>query len=152
VRRYLYSALLPNPRSGIQEVLFDGVSAGQSRLGRLAFPITRRLMIAGMKCPAALTPRLEEKLAVELDWFDAEVEERRFPGGNELGRADITAASLLSPLARPAALPLYRRLTYPAPVEEVLTRWSSRPSLRWVNRLYDEHRRLGRSQPDRRPA
>ena len=61
--------------------------------------------------------------------------------GDRFGRADITAASLLAPLAPPGEHPVYRRGAMPAAVEDALTRWSARPSLRWVERTYAEHRR-----------
>lgn len=141
VRQYLYGATLSDPKSDVRSVLFDGVPAWQAVLGRIAWPVTRRVMVAAMDARAALVPMLQQKIATELDWFDSELGERRFLAGDGLGRADITAASLLAPLARPPALPLYSRVKLPAPVEDALTRWSARPSLRWVVRIYAEHRR-----------
>lgn len=141
VRQYLYAAMLSDPRSGAREILFDGLSGAQDRLARLAWPVTRRLMIAGMNARPALVPEIEQKLASELDWFDARLGGRRYLAGDRLGRADITAASLLAPLARPAECPLYRKVALPLRIEETLTRWSARPGLQWVERLYAAHRR-----------
>ena len=141
VRQYLYGATLDDPRSGVQAVLFDGVPAWQAALGRLAWPVTRRLMIQGMNARAALVPALERDLAAELDWFEGVLDGRRHLAGDRFGRADIPAASLLAPLARPAACPIYRRVALPPSVEEALARWNARPSLRWVERTYAEHRR-----------
>ena len=140
VRQYIYSATLDDPRSGVQAVLFDGVPAWQAALGRLAWPVTRWLMIRSMNARAALTPALERDLAAELDWFDGVLGGRRYLAGDRFGRADITATSLLAPLARPKACPIYRRVALPPAVEGALTRWSARPSLRWVERTYAEHR------------
>ena len=80
-------------------------------IARLAWPITQRLMISGMNAREALVPEIERQLAAELDWFEAELGQRQHLVGDDLGRADITAASLLAPLARPAACPLFRRIS-----------------------------------------
>lgn len=141
VRQYIYANMLGDPRSGVQNLLLNGVPAWQAAFGRLAWPVTRRLMIQGMNARADLAPALERELAVELDWFDGVLDGRSHLVGDRLGGADITAASLLAPLARPAEHPIYRRGTMPAAVEDALTRWSARPSLRWVERTYAEHRR-----------
>lgn len=141
VRQYIYANTLGDPHSGIRNLLLDGVPAWQAALGRLAWPVTRRLMIQGMNARTDLAPALERELAAELDWFDRILDGRRYLVGDRLGRADITAASLLAPLARLAEHPVYRRGTMPAAVEDVLTRWSARPSLRWVERTYAECRR-----------
>lgn len=140
VRQYIYAAVLAEPASRVRDALLDGVSATQARLARLLWPVTRRLMISGMNARPALVPELEERLSAELDWFDRVTDARDHLVGDQLGRADITAASLLSPLARPAAGPPYRAVMLPAPLEETLERWSTRRSLQWVNGLYAEHR------------
>ena len=140
VRRYLYTATLNDKRSNVQSELFDGVPSWQAALGRLIWPATRRAMVAGMDARAALLPALEQELTSELDWFEHVLAGRPYLDADRFGRTDITAASLLAPLARPAACPLYRRGVLPAPAEEALARWSARPSLRWVERTYAEHR------------
>jgi glutathione S-transferase len=140
VRRYIYSATLHDLRSGIREVLFDGVPARQKALGTLIWPVTRRLMRAGMNTRPELVPSLERELEAELDWFEARLGSRDHLVGDGLGRADITAASLLAPLARPEACPLYRKPVLPSAVEATVRRWSERPSMRWVVQTYAEHR------------
>ena len=141
VRQYIYAATLSENASGVREALLDGVSTAQARLARLMWPVTRRLMIAGMNARPALVGQIEGQLGAELDWFDRRLDGRRHLVGDRLGRADITAASLLGPLARPAACPHYGRIVLPARVEETLARWRRRPSLAWTERLYAEHRR-----------
>lgn len=143
VRRFLYAGTLGAPGSGVRGVLFDGVPAGQALLGGLMWPVTRRLMIAGMGARPTLLPELEQSLAAELDWFDDQIAGRRHLAGGGFGRADLTAASLLGPLARPADCPLYGRVKLPPGMEETLGSWSHRPSLRWVHEIYSDHRRGG---------
>ena len=143
IRQYIYAGTLSEPRSKVRDVLLAGVPGVQALLGRLSWPVTRRLMIAGMNARPSLVPELEQELAAELDWFDREIDGRRYLVGGRFGRADITAASLLAPLARPAACPLYRQVTMPPRLEDTLERWSARPSLRWVQGIYADHRRRG---------
>lgn len=140
VRRFLYSATLFYPRSDVPGILFDGVPAWQARLGRLAWPATRKAMITGLNARPVLVPELGHELEDELDWFDHHLAGRHHLAGDQLGRADITAASLLAPLARPAACPLYRKAELPVTAEDRLMRWSARPSLQWVERTYADHR------------
>ncbi len=140
VRQYIYAATLSDSASGVRTALLDGVSAAQTRLSCLIWPVMRRLMVASMNARPALLSEVEAQLGAELDWFDRRVDGRRHLVGDRLGRADITAASLLAPLARPRACPLYRQVTLPSKIEETLMTWSARPALQWVQRLYAEHR------------
>jgi glutathione S-transferase len=97
-------------------------------------------MVAGMNARPALIPELEQKNTAELDWFEDQLAGRRYLVGDQFGRADLTAACLLAPLARPAACPLYRKVRLPEGLERTLTRWSARQSLQWVERTYAHHR------------
>jgi len=78
--------------------------------------------------------------ASELDWFEAELAGRQYLVGERFGRADLTAASLLGPLARPRECPIYGRVRLPEYLEQSLDQWSNRPSLRWVKYMYATHR------------
>jgi hypothetical protein len=80
-------------------------------------------------------------MTAELDWFDSQLGDRRYLVGDSFGRADIPVASLLAALARPIERSLYRRVIVPRPLEEMLTKWSGRPSMRWVTSVYAEHPR-----------
>jgi glutathione S-transferase len=107
--------------------------------------MTRRLIVVRMNARPKLLPTFERGVEAELDWFDGCLGGRDHLVGNSFGRgrADLTAASLLAPLARPLACPLYRHPKLPEAAEEALARWSTRPSLRWVERIYAEHRHPG---------
>ncbi|WP_407523833.1 glutathione S-transferase N-terminal domain-containing protein [Methylobacterium oryzisoli] len=140
VRRYLYSALLHDPSSNLREVQFDGVSRPQALIGRLLWPLTRQRMIRAMEAQADAHPGLERQVEAALDWFDAQVVGRHYLVGGRFGRADITAASLLAPLARPAACPVYQQIRLPFAVEDALRGWQKRRSLLWVERMYTKHR------------
>ncbi|MGE5475518.1 MAG: glutathione S-transferase family protein [Bacteroidales bacterium] len=141
VRRYLYSATLHDARSGISDVLLDGVQPLQARAGKWLWPVIRRLMAMKMDIDPALLPELEGRIESELAWFGDIVANCDHLAGDCLGRADITAASLLAPLLRgPAVVPMYDRVRLPDDAERALARWNQTPALRWVRRLYQSHR------------
>lgn len=151
VRRYRYAGLLNDPDSGVLDILLDGVDPAEATLARLAWPATRRMMVAGMSTQAEHLPDLDRRITEALAWFGVVLGERRYVVGEQFGRSDLTAASLLSPLARPEACPLYRRVRTSAAIEERLTEWSHTPALRWVDRVYADHR-WGRSSAKASPA
>lgn len=141
VRQFVYAAALDDPRSGVRDMLLEGVPPVERAVARVAWPITRRLMASSMAARRALVPRIQARMEVELDWFDAALGERDHLVGDSFGRADVTAASLLAPLARPDAPPFYGRVRLPPEVEDVVARWAERPGIRWVRRTYARHRR-----------
>ena len=147
VRQYLYAATLSRRKPDIRDVLFDGVPKWQDRAARLMWPITRRLMIQGLDARPALVPALETQISAELDWFDGELAGRNHLVGDRLGRADITACSLLAPLARPVERPVYRRAALPDRIEDALAAWGGRASLRWVLDTYARSRSQRRDAP-----
>jgi glutathione S-transferase len=142
VRQYIYAGVLTDPASRVRDALLDGVAVPLAIAGRAMWPVTRRIMIARMQALPDLLPSLTIRLEEELDWFDRHLAGRDYLSGDGFGRADITAASLLAPLARPAGGPDYARVTLPQPVETALGRWAERPALRFVRRIYADHRRL----------
>ncbi len=97
VRQIVYASALSDRGSG---VLFEGASPGQALAGRLMWPVTRRLIVAGMRARPALLPALTWRLDGELAWFAGVLAERgEGLVGEAFGRADLTAAGLLAPLA-----------------------------------------------------
>lgn len=144
VRQLVYAATLTNAGSGVREALLDRVSRGQALAGKLMWPVTRRLMQIGMQARPALVPSLVERLAAELDWLSGTLAERgESLVGDAFGRADLTAASLLAPVAIPPQCPvadLYTRVRLPDELDAAVRRWRSEPALAWVARTYSEHR------------
>ncbi len=145
VRQYLYAATLSNPHSRVRSMVLDGVPAWQSVVGSALWPSVRKRMITLMNARPELVPALEAEMEVELAWFDARVDGRQYLVGETFGRADITAASLLSPLARPPALPIYSTIKLPPDVEAALNRWRQRPGLQWVVSTYARERKSQRA-------
>lgn len=144
VRQYLYASLLADRRSGVLPTLLDGVPSWQRAACRILWPITRRMMAASMEARPEIEPELKSRLDAELAWFEQRLGTAAYLDGDSFGRADLTAASLLSPLAMPAQGPSFRHLRLRGPVAATLADWRGRPALRWVSRIYAQHRRPAR--------
>jgi glutathione S-transferase len=140
VREYFYSGTLHDPNSGVRDVLRQGVPTIQSALGRAGWPVIRRAMAAHMDIQPSRLPELERRIDDQLDWADTLVANGGSLAHGAFGRNAITAASLLAPLARPDARPVYRQISLPPGMERALERWRTRPILRWVSDTYAQNR------------
>ena len=79
--------------------------------------------------------------ASELDWLDAILADGRpFLTGDKFTRVEITAASLLAPLANPKNHPTYAVASFPPTVASAMQRWADRPIMKWVVKTYADWR------------
>lgn len=144
IRQCLYAGLLADPRSGIRNVLLRGTGTRQGGIWWLTWPLLRRVMAAGMNAQPRHLPDLIAQVDRELDWFDQMLAKRgEHLVGHEFGRADLTAASLLAPIALPQVEPvksISAGIRWPSALASSLTTWSDRPTLQWVRRVYEAHR------------
>ena len=113
----------------------------QKRLIGASWPLMRRLMIAGMDLGSAQGQDAKRIIDSELSWLDGLLSDSRaFSVGDRFSRADLTAASLLAPLAAPPGHPVYAELRWPPRLAVELAHWAQRPSIQWVRNLYANHR------------
>jgi glutathione S-transferase len=144
IRQCLYAGLLHDPQSGIRDVLLRGTSKRQMKIGRLTWPLLRRIMAAGMNAQPGFLPDLIAQVERELDWFDQVLAARGdYLAGPEFGRTDLTAASLFAPVALPQVEPvksISSGITWPQSLAPCIAKWSDRPTLRWVRWMYEAHR------------
>ena len=83
--------------------------------------------------------RSRAKVVDALDRLEAELDGRDYLVGDRFGVADLTAASLLYPLALPPEGPL-KRVELP-PSLNPRTEFGDRPGFAWVEEMYRRHRR-----------
>lgn len=144
IRRCLYAGLLADPRSGIRNVLLRATSMRQAIIGRATWPLLRRVMIAGMNARPDVLPDLIAQVDHELDWLDLTLSERGdHLVGKDFGRADLTAASLLAPIALLQVEPvgsISAGIRWPQSLAPSLERWSGRPTVQWVRHVYADNR------------
>ncbi len=114
VRRYYYSeAIVEHPES-VRPLFARDLGPAERESLEQSWAVVRKLMMGAMD----LGPeqREDSRLIVEreLDWMDGLLkDQRRFLLGDRFSRADLTAASLLAPLALPEQHPTYRMLDRP---------------------------------------
>lgn len=140
-RRFYYSeAVVDHPRT-VRPLLTAGLPAAQ-RLGFLfSWRLVRSLMIRGMDLGPSQRKASRDVVDGELGWLEAMLADGRpYLVGDRFSRADLAAASLLSPVALPAEHPAYAGLDAPPKFAADLERWGDRPSLAWVREIYAKHR------------
>lgn len=77
----------------------------------------------------------------QLDWFDKLLGDGRdYLLGNTFTRVDMSAASILAPLAITSEHPTYANLQVPPRVAQDVIDWQSRPVSEFVARMYRRHR------------
>ena len=141
VRRLVYAECLKDHPQVVKPALFHNLSPGHNAIGKLLWPLTRIAMTKAYGLSPEAAGRAREKLEAEFDAFDQIVSDgRTYLAGKTFSRADLAVASLLSPIARPDAMPLYQEMDLPEVLKQDFERWSGRPILRWAARMYREHR------------
>lgn len=141
LRRYYYSeALLDRPQT-VRPIFARDLCWHQRLILRLAWERIRQYMIRGMDLGVAQGLESRNVVKAELDWLDSLLADNRaFLLGERFSRADLAAASLLSPLVLPPQHPTYHDLQLPPGIAADLEAWRERPSLRWIRGLYRRYR------------
>jgi len=141
VRRYYYSeAIVEHPES-VRPIFTRDLGPAERQSLEERWEIVCRLMTGAMDLGREQWQESRRIVEGELDWLDGLLDDgRRFLLGDRFSRADVTAASLLAPLALPKEHPTYGILEVPPRARADLARWTERPALAWVRRIYREHR------------
>lgn len=142
VRRYYYSeALIDHPLTVLPIFTKDlAVLEGESLEEN--WGLVRQVMMGMMDLGPEQRQESRRIVEGELDWFDGLLNDgRRFLLGERFSRADMTAASLLAPLALPEEHPTYGMLSVPPLASADLALWSTRPTVVWVREIYSAHRK-----------
>ena len=72
-----------------------------------------------------------------MSWLEEQIETGGgYLDGKDFSRLDLAAASLLSPLALPPEMKLYRGFDYPPSLKAVIANWSGRPAIEWTRKIY----------------
>ncbi|MEE4301693.1 MAG: glutathione S-transferase family protein [Pseudomonadales bacterium] len=141
VRRHAYSVMLFEAPGEIRRRFAAAVDLRQATVVRLIWPVLRRSMIRGMDLGPAQRLEAREAVSEELDWLDEQlVDGRPFLLGERFTRADLAAASLLSPILRPPERPGRMQSALPPAMAADLADWAARPSIAWARSVYRSHR------------
>ncbi|MGB8222614.1 MAG: glutathione S-transferase family protein [Polyangiales bacterium] len=140
VRRLAYFALGQDLKL-LERAWVLNVGATEARIHKLVFPLSRRMAFKAL--------RVNRQAAEESDGLVRDFlaqRDRSFSGGRQylvgdtFTLADLTTASMLSPLARPPEHPFYPRMSLGAASEEVAESFRSFAMVSWVRDCYARHR------------
>lgn len=144
VRRYYYSEALVNQPQSVLLIFARDLGLLQRFITTVGWPKISKMMIARMDLGPEQGQESKKVVAEELDWLDGILSDGRLflgdPAAAHVSRVDITAASLLAPLLRPAQHPVYGQLQLPPGVAADCRTWADRPSLLWTAGLYRDYR------------
>jgi glutathione S-transferase len=157
IRRALYHELLPHPE--LMVALFtQGRPRAARALLRAGFPMLRVAMRRAFQISAESAANSRAKIVAALDRLEREIPQTGYLVGESFSVADLTAAALFYPVARPPQFP------YPMVADDDLPDFwrefvdslAQRPGGRWVAEIYRHHRgrsaelALGNAPPLRR--
>lgn len=141
VRRYYYSEAIVDHPDSVRPIFAQDLRPSEQQSLKENWRRMCQLMMGAMDLGPEQRQESRRIVEGELDWFDGLLsDDRPFLLGDRFSRADITAASLLAPLALPKEHPTYGMLEMPPKARADLALWAKRPTLAWVRRIYHEHR------------
>lgn len=141
VARYLYAHSFGTSDADIIQLWTDHASPWQAAIIRSTYPVMRWVFQQKLHINPARVSLAEDRIRLAVEWL-----ERSLAGGasylvgERFSVADITAASLLAPLACPRQHPVYGDASYQAGMAQALAPWRDRPAMAWVRQMYDMHR------------
>jgi len=141
VRRYFYADALLNQPQKVRPIFCENLTWREQIMLRLAWGRICKYMIRGLDLGVEQGRESRLIIETELDWLDGLLADgRAFLLGEHFSRADIAAASLLSPLVLPPQHPTYHNLQLPPGVAADVAGWQERRSIRWVGDIYRNYR------------
>jgi glutathione S-transferase len=141
VRRLSYAEMLPQYSCLVREALFRNIPMTYRLVGKVTWPVTRRLMMQALDIRPGAAAESRAILEAELDWLDNLLaDSRSHLAGQSFSRADIAVASLLAPVARPMEMPTFHSMSVPDSLVADFERWRERPIMGWVLAQYRDHR------------
>lgn len=139
VIRLAYDHVLPNTDAVVAVWGIDATPM-QRRVLRAVFPVFRVLFRRRLDTSPDRIRESRAGIEAGLAFVEERVARGRYLVGDRLSIADVTAASLLAPLACPPEHPVYASAPFRAGIEGLIEPWRSRPALEWVRAMYRDHR------------
>jgi len=141
VARFLYANSFGLGDAHIKKLWTDDATAVQAAIIRTFYPVIRWGFKRKIGITQANTIRAQQRITEVINWLEAQLADgRTYLVGGQFTAADITAASLLAPIACPAQHPVYSDPTYQRIMVGAIAPWRDRPALQWVRTMYERHR------------
>jgi glutathione S-transferase len=139
VARYLYLPGFAHDEL-IKTIWTQFSTPWESAVVRLFYPVIKPVFKIKLKINPKDVAKAEQKIDAEIRWLEEELKKGRYLVGDRLTVADITAASLLAPLACPVEHPIYGTKEFREKMAGPAQKWADSPALEWVRNLYRDHR------------
>ncbi|MBI2734278.1 MAG: glutathione S-transferase [Aquabacterium sp.] len=141
VARFLYANSFGSADEHIKQLWTAHATPGQAAFIRGAYPFIRwafkrKLHITPRRCQLA-----QQRITQVIEWLESQLQDgRAYLVQDRFSAADITAASLLAPIACPRQHPVYGDPAFAHSMAAAIAPWRDRPALQWVRLVYDRHR------------
>jgi glutathione S-transferase len=144
IRRAFYQELLPHPEL-VVPLFTHGRSRAARALLRAGFPVLRVAMRRRFEISAETAANSRANMVAAIDRLEREISPSGYLVGDSFTVADLTAAALLYPVARPPEFPyaLVADEDLPDLWREFLDSLAHRRGAQWIGEIYRQHR--GRS-------
>ena len=140
VRRLTYLAMGEDSKL-LQKAWALNVSPAEARLHKAVFPVSRRMAFKALQVNPEAGAASEKIVRNFLEEQDPSFRDpTRFLVGDTFTLADLTMASMLSPLARPPEHPFYPRMAYGKAGNAWIENMRGFRMLDWVRGCYARHR------------
>ncbi|MGB3365164.1 MAG: glutathione S-transferase C-terminal domain-containing protein, partial [Thermodesulfobacteriota bacterium] len=141
VRRLYYSESLMDSPAVVRQIFAKDLSFFNKMVLRGSWGLVRKVMIKSMDIGKEQREDSKNIINQELDWLDDILSDGRpFLLGDKFSSADLTAASLLAPIAKPKEHPVYNDIPLPPKFMTDVEIWKDRSSIKWVRNIYSQHR------------
>lgn len=140
VARYLYYPGFEH-KALILDMWTRFATPREAKVIRAIYPIVKPIFKAKLKINATDVARAEIKIDEAVQWLEQRIATTgTYLVGDQFTVADITAASLLAPLACPKEHPIYGSAEFRDKMAPTSALWKDRPGLEWVRSIYTKHR------------
>ncbi len=140
IARFLYFTGFEHPAL-IKDIWTQFAKPWENIVVRLFYPIIKRLFKKIQRVNTVDVARAEQKIDQEIKWLEQRLSDgRQFLVGDSFTVADITAASLLAPLACPSEHPIYGTQDFREKIAGSAKKWAASPALEWVRSMYTDNR------------
>ncbi len=141
IRRWIFFVILPYPEF-VRAAFVSHASRGAQWAHRAISPVIGAIMRRQMDINPASAEIARGKTLAAMDRLTKELRPSRYLVGDRFTVADLTAAALLSPIARPPQFPYKAAVPIPEPFAKIRDSLSAHPAFQWTLHTYAQHRGL----------
>lgn len=141
LRRYFYFISFQNPKF-IQELLSIQNPCWTPYFIKVFFPVLKSIMTQSMNIYEEPSLQSKERLEGVIAKLNRRLSDHDFLVGDFFTRADITAASLLAPIARPKEHPFPWPDELPGDLADFADEYEDSPLVNWIRKIYENHRKI----------